>query len=884
MPKGFERLVVITDEKIDQEGIDLLDDWVSSQPGRYVFWDLEEDADKIKKSSGDLILAVGSKVAGKIIGSHFPGLKESNGMLFQPDGKLDSLCLTCYSPSLHLGKTTYRKDLTDHYRSLAVRIDLIMRGETFQPIDMISGLKKGLGEDEFLHEAYLAVNDAANKEIALDIETSQNENDPERKNHMGKATKTETVQISYYSHTEKFYKTRVATSTNWKSKSFYELLRLGTNGTKWLFSGGSFDMSKTLIDSGVMPLDLPFGKMPGYAETYRRARTFFQPKLWEDTAGLSWLRDQNKLGGNDLKTLAKDHLMAPDWSSKFWEWNLDWIKSKNCPKVTRDGTPVRDDKWNLGKIPKTPQQRKQMGLPDGFPLWEDLEIYGAYDAYWQVRLWREVCKDWLKDPNLNEAYQLWKEFTLELMITEWVGFPFQVEKGKKLAEKLDGYCTELEDWVSASIGAKLDKPEFKLNPRSSKQKSELVFTLGLDNLVTGRTPTGLAQLDKTSIQKLVDHEEYGEIFTGLDELVKVKNIGSNFLNPYIKYSSNGDRIHAQFHLMKTSNDGKKKDDQEEGGTESGRVAIRKPGLHNNPNGVEALNRLICVPGMSMITADFKSIEPMVLASISGCQAWLELFDYGKRNPGDPKGDLYCKIWSDIMTFIGKKMTPADVTDPMRDKAKVVVLGYTYDRSPWALAQGLGCSVEEAKQIYKGFEQAYPEILHFSHNNRVRILGGDFPHTLFGRYRTADIVYPPTDLSDLEPMNLNDLQAVLKEIEDPISGSDCHGLRALKNNVIQSAANDLNLLCKRYMAEFCPEDLWHVLAVHDSIKFVGNASQENLTWIYETMGDPKRWLGEKYLKALQWDKWDILRADVSYGPSNWKKSHTKFIPGKKGTLV
>lgn len=56
------------------------------------------------------------------------------------------------------------------------------------------------------------------------------------------------------------------------------------------------------------------------------------------------------------------------------------------------------------------------------------------------------------------------------------------------------------------------------------------------------------------------------------------------------------------------------------------------------------------------------------------------------------------------------------------------------------------------------------------------------------------------------------------------------------------------------------------------------------WIYETMGDPKRWLGEKYLKALQWDKWDILRADVSYGPSNWKKSHTKFIPGKKGILV
>lgn len=798
------------------------------------------------------------------------------------------------SPTVHFHPSKmYRKNLTDTYLALAGSLisllggppseDLSMNLEIFERSVPLSRVLKSLPDIHRVDTGWMA----------LDIETAESKKNKEYAPVWGPKSAIICLSFSWYDLEDKKYRTSVVDTTRWESSDYKEFLEAMRPYTT-IYSNAMFDMTYMLNKAGIFPTE--FDGTP-YAAKLREVRSYF-PK-WEDSYVLSWLKDQSSRG-NGLKGLATANLQAKDWSKEFWAW-MQYVGSEGDPPVpveywgdaplNKSGKPMRrprfkDADWHLGKIPYDDAESKAMGAPKNFPQWNDLLVYNAYDTYWQIRVWREVCAGWEDQyPNLIEVYPFLKRVCEDLMVTQWVGFPYDMEASQHLSGQVADHTEKLNAWVNQELSKTIGK-DIEFNAKSPQQKSDILDALGISEGLSRTDGGGMWQVNKAVLQKLSTHPVHGPIISDIKELTEMRDLSSKFLNVY-ENNCFSDRLRFPFYVCKT----------DKGGTDSGRLA--NP-LHNFPKGAERVARLArakpfrgCANPKFLIS-DLKSIEPVVFSSLANCVTWLELFDKSKKDPTNLAWDVYRDTWSKIELALGRRTDypPEAVKKPERDGAKVVVLGKHYDRGIHALKTGLGCSYEEAKQIFDNFDAQLPEFLQFAHNTRRAVIAGNTPKTIFGRYRSATLGLPYIDIPEFPPITMGgepDLALYLEKnghlnaknsikirgqvFLDP---SDAHELRAANNNLIQSAANDINLYAKLYMAEHCPEDLWHIMTIHDSIIFLGNPSEENLEWVSRVHSTPSLWLPQDIMEALNWDTWDVVQSELTYGDTRYQEDHTKYV--------
>ena len=123
----------------------------------------------------------------------------------------------------------------------------------------------------------------------------------------------------------------------------------------------------------------------------------------------------------------------------------------------------------------------------------------------------------------------------------------------------------------------------------------------------------------------------------------------------------------------------------------------------------------------MISADYSQIELRIVAAISGDANMCEAFRSG----------------TDIHTATAAKVfgvAEKDVTKEMRYKAKSVNFGIIYGQGAFGLAENLGISRTEAKEIIDNYKKQFPNIqkymddtIHFAQEN-------GYVQTLMGRKR------------------------------------------------------------------------------------------------------------------------------------------------------
>jgi DNA polymerase-1 len=127
------------------------------------------------------------------------------------------------------------------------------------------------------------------------------------------------------------------------------------------------------------------------------------------------------------------------------------------------------------------------------------------------------------------------------------------------------------------------------------------------------------------------------------------------------------------------------------------------------------------PSRILVSADYSQIELRVVAAISGDPNMCDAFKQGK----------------DIHTATAAKVygiAEADVTKEQRYKAKSVNFGIIYGQGAFGLAENLGISRTEAKEIIDNYKKEFPNIQLYMDQQINKAKEQGFVETLMGRKR------------------------------------------------------------------------------------------------------------------------------------------------------
>ena len=123
----------------------------------------------------------------------------------------------------------------------------------------------------------------------------------------------------------------------------------------------------------------------------------------------------------------------------------------------------------------------------------------------------------------------------------------------------------------------------------------------------------------------------------------------------------------------------------------------------------------------MISADYSQIELRIVAAISGDPNMCEAFRLGK--------DIHTATAAKVFNI-----EESEVTKEMRYKAKSVNFGIIYGQGAFGLADNLGISRTEAKDIIDNYKKEFPGITTYMDDTINFAQKNGYVETLMGRKR------------------------------------------------------------------------------------------------------------------------------------------------------
>lgn len=286
---------------------------------------------------------------------------------------------------------------------------------------------------------------------------------------------------------------------------------------------------------------------------------------------------------------------------------------------------------------------------------------------------------------------------------ELAGVKIDLSSLREFADGLRSRMLALEAEVREIAG------EPALNLSSPKQIGEVLFEkLRLDprarKPAKGNWPT-----DETTLAELSDRSP---IIDKILDYRGTRKLLSTYIDPFPEYVSPVDhRVHTTFNQALTA---------------TGRLSSSNPNLQNIPIRTEEGRRIrgAFVPESAesvIMSADYSQIELRVMAHLCGDEHMTQAF----REGVDVHSVTASKIFSRPLE---------QITSEERRIAKTANFGIMYGISTFGLAQRLGCSRSEAKQIIDDYFSSFPAIREFIDSNLARARENGYVETLFGRRR------------------------------------------------------------------------------------------------------------------------------------------------------
>ncbi len=321
----------------------------------------------------------------------------------------------------------------------------------------------------------------------------------------------------------------------------------------------------------------------------------------------------------------------------------------------------------------------------------------------------------------------------------------------------------------------------EFNIASPKQLGEILFDKLKLDAKAKKTKTGQYQTGEEVLSKLEKDHEIASLILDFRELNKLKSTYVDALPKLI--SPKTGRIHTSFMQAVAV---------------TGRLSSKDPNLQNIPirtaRGREI--RKAFIPrneDFKILAADYSQVELRIMAAFCQDESLLDAFNQGR--------DIHATTASKVF-----KVPLEEVDSEMRRKAKTVNFGIIYGVSAFGLAQQIGISRTEAKEIIDSYFQEFPKISQYMNDAIEKAREQGFVETILGRRRY---------LKDINAQNVVERGfAERNAINAPIQGSAADLIK-LAMIQIQDFIEKENLKSRM------------ILTVHDELVFDAHYSEIDL---------------------------------------------------------
>ncbi|MDF2191078.1 DNA polymerase I [Paraflavitalea sp. CAU 1676] len=410
--------------------------------------------------------------------------------------------------------------------------------------------------------------------------------------------------------------------------------------------------------------------------------TWVGQNLKYDMLVLKWYGYELK--GNTFDTMLAHYVIEPDGKRSMDIMSAQYLGYE----------PVHIDEL-IGKKGKSQGNMRDVAL-------DKITEYAAEDADITLQL-KQIFAPLLKKKEVEKVFaEVENPLVKVLTDMEFEGVRIDVDFLKDYSKQLDKEARQAEENVYQQAG-------LKFNLASPKQLGEVLFEkLKLDPKAK-KTKTGQYATGEDVLLKLSNENKIVEDILAFRELTKLKSTYVDALPTMINRKTG--RVHTSYAQAVAV---------------TGRLSSNNPNLQNIPvrtdRGKEI--RKAFIPRDSnhiLLSADYSQIELRIVAAISGDPAMCEAF----KNAKDIHTATAAKVYG-----IDEK----DVTKEMRYKAKSVNFGIIYGQGAFGLADNLGISRTEAKEIIDNYKKQFANIQKYMDDtiNFARETG--YVQTLMGRKR------------------------------------------------------------------------------------------------------------------------------------------------------
>jgi DNA polymerase-1 len=396
---------------------------------------------------------------------------------------------------------------------------------------------------------------------------------------------------------------------------------------------------------------------------------------------------------------------------------------------------------------------------------EPLDSAGAVlCACESVRELAGILGEKIKSMGLEDLF-----YKLELPLIDVLAW-MQAEGISVDKEYLQALSEEIEGKLKASSKEIFESAGRQFNVNSPKQLRQILFEiLGLPVIKKGKSGPST---DEEVLKKLSSRHPLPGLILDYRQMAKLK---SAFIDSLLAlFRPQTGKIHACFNQT---------------GTQTGRLSSSQPNLQNIPVKTSLGRRirrafLSSGPDWLLVSADYSQIELRILAHMSGDEALIEAFKKSQ--------DIH--VYTASLIF---KVKIEDVTEEMREAAKLVNFGIIYGMGSHGLSKELAIGDAEAKEFIRAYFSRYPKVKQFCEGQIKFARERGYVKTCLGRIRFIP--------------QINSQQANLRQL----------GERMAVNSPIQGSAADLIKLAMVNIYRQAKEEnlrLKILLQVHDELVF------------------------------------------------------------------
>lgn len=394
----------------------------------------------------------------------------------------------------------------------------------------------------------------------------------------------------------------------------------------------------------------------------------------------------------DYGVLLRNDIVDPqlvcDTSSMVHLHNPDYLKKLEL-RVKQD---LKHDKATYEQIiekkwPKTLDEWFRY-RDEGIITPENMGNYGGDDAYWTGKLYQHY------EPKMGEdEWRLMERIEIPLIYTLRDMHDAGVNIDQGLLVVLD---RQLEREIADIKNGIYDEAGAVFNLKSPKQIADILYNkMGLP--CYARTKTGAPSTDAKQMKRLAN-EGYpmGEKMVEFSQAYTLHN---NFVKAIPRLIDMDGRLRCSFNIDIAR---------------TGRLSSNGPNLQNQPNNKRWPIRKAYIPseGCKLLVADLSQIELRVMAHVSGDKVMSQAFWDG----------------ADIHQAVAEKL---GIT---RKAGKVANFGVIYGMGAEGLAELIGCTVAEAKNIIRGYGSTYKGYYRWKEETERFAEKNKCVYNIFGRIR------------------------------------------------------------------------------------------------------------------------------------------------------